>query len=87
MLMEFGYSNPDFLPTIMRMPEVRSPFISILDQKNMKTKDLNYGSNWNNSNYRAVGSNVVEYRIENKDMRKEHFKANPVALKVPPVVS
>lgn len=80
MLMEFGYSNPDFLPTIMRMPEFRSPFISILDQKGMKTKDLNYASNWNNSNYRAVGSNVIEYRIENKDMRKEHFKANPDGL-------
>ena len=76
MLMEFGYKNPDFLPTIMRAPDFRSPFISILDQKNMKTSNLNYGSNFTNSNYRPVGSNVVEYRIENTDLRKEHFKAN-----------
>jgi hypothetical protein len=77
MLMEFGLKNPDFIPTIMRMPELKSPFIKILDMKGLKTKGLNYGSTFMNGNYRAVGSNVIEYRIESTDMRKEHFKANP----------
>lgn len=77
MLMDFGLKNPDFIPTIMRMPELKSPLISILDQKNLKTKGLNYSSNFTNGNYRTVGANCIEYRIETTDMRKEHFKANP----------
>ena len=77
MLMERGYKNPDFIPTILRLPELKSPLISILDIKGLKTKGLNYSSNFTNGNYRTVGSNVIEYRIETTDMRKEHIKANP----------
>ena len=74
--MERGYKNPDFIPTIMRLPELKSPLISLLDKKGLKTKGLNYGSNFTEGNYRTVGSNVIEYRIESTDIRKEHFKAN-----------
>lgn len=78
MLMERGYKNPDFIPTIMRIPELGSRLISILDIKGLKTKGLNYNTNFfDGGNYRTVGSNCVEYRIEASDMRLEHFKANP----------
>lgn len=77
MLMDYGFKNPDFIPTMMRLPELKSPLMSILDQKGLKTNGLNYTSNFTDGNYRTVSANVVEYRIESSDMRKEHFKANP----------
>ncbi len=77
MLLDYGVKNPDFIPTIFRIPQLDSPLISLLDIKGLKTNGLNYGSNFLNSNYRTVGSNHIQYKIESTDIRKEHFKAGP----------
>lgn len=77
MLLDYGVKNPDFIPTIFRIPELDSPLISLLDIKGLKTSGLNYGSSFLNSNYRTVASNHIQYKIESTDIRKEHFKAGP----------
>lgn len=78
LLIENGIADPDFMPTITSMyPEV-SPLMALLDAKNFKTKGLNMGSNFNvdSGNYFTVSSNHVQYRIENSDVRREHFSTN-----------
>lgn len=74
MLMDAGMSNPDYLPTIMRLYKDTAPLNYILDLKGMKTKGLNFKTN--NQSFTTVGSNHLKYRISETTARIEHFRAN-----------
>lgn len=78
MLVDMGIVDPDFFSTIMSMDQEITPFMALLDMKGFKTKGLNYGSNFlvDGGRYRTVGSNHVQFRIHNSDVRREHFSAN-----------
>lgn len=76
MLVDYGIKNPDFIPTIMRLwSEEESPLVQLLDVKGLKTKGLNFSTN--DSNYRTVGSNHIQYAIEHADWRKFHWALGP----------
>jgi len=75
LLIEAGINNPDKIPTVFRIfQDEESDLLSILDIKGLKTKNLNFATN--DSNYRTVGSNHIQYAIANDDRRKIHFKTN-----------
>lgn len=82
MLMEYGMSNADFLPIIMSAHKDVAPLTALLVARGKTTKGVNYTSNFFDANgnatgnYRTVGSNCVEYRIEKADIPICHFKAN-----------
>ncbi|MCF7885214.1 MAG: hypothetical protein K9M80_01860 [Candidatus Marinimicrobia bacterium] len=75
MLMEAGIANPDKIPTIMRLFPDEAPLISILDIKGQKTNNLNYATN--DSNYRTVGSNHIQYPVQLDKERMDSFKSGP----------
>jgi len=75
MLIQAGISNPDFIPTIMRLfKEEVSPFISLLDMKGAKTNGLNHTTN--DGNYRAVGSNHVQFKTDSPVITKFRLAAD-----------
>lgn len=82
MLMELGRMNADYVPIIMSAHKDVAPLTSFLVSKNKMTRGLNYSSSFFDENgnitgkYRAVGSNVLEYRIEKADIPIGLFKAN-----------
>lgn len=76
MLVEMGVKDPDFMPTIFSMFPEEAPLVALLDAKGYKTKGINYSSNFENSNFRTMSSNHIQYRIKQSDYRKEHFRAN-----------
>ena len=78
LLIDQGIVDPDFMPTVIGSFVEESPFLSLLDAKGYKTKGLNYMSNplLDGGRYKTVSSYHVQYRIEQNDMRKEHFRSN-----------
>ena len=76
MLLDFGINDPDFMPTIYSMFAEQSPLVSILDAKGYKTRGVNLQSNFQNSDFRTMTSNHVQYKIAQSDYRVEHFRAN-----------
>ncbi len=82
LLIDHGIVEPDFFPTVMSMYPELTPFTALLDAKGFKTKGLNMGSNYmiDGGNYRTVSSNHIQYRLENSDVRREHFTVNSTGL-------
>lgn len=75
MLIQAGISNPDFIPTIMRLyKEEISPLISILDMKGAKTNNVNFSTN--DGNYRTVGSNHVQFKLDTPEITKFRIAAD-----------
>jgi hypothetical protein len=75
MLLDAGVMNPDKIPTIMRLFTDEAPLISVLDIKGQKTNNINYATN--DSNYRTVGSNHIQYPVEFDKERMDAFKEGP----------
>jgi len=79
MLIDFGVNEPDFMPTVFRLfQDDESTITSILDIKGLKTQNINYSTN--DGSYRTVGSNHVQFAIDNSDVRKIHLRANALGL-------
>lgn len=82
MLLQNGLVKADFVPIIMSLHKDVAPLTALLSLKGMRTKGLNYNSNFVDAEgamtgrYRTVASNCVEYRIEKSDIPIIHIKAN-----------
>ena len=79
LLVDMGVIDPDFVPTIFSMYTDVSPFTALLDAKNFKTSNVNYGTNWllDGGKFKTMSSNHVQYRIANDDWRVERFRPGP----------
>jgi len=82
LLVELGVIDPDIIPSIMGMYTEVSPLTALLDAKNFKTSNVNYGTNWlvDGGKFKTVSSNHVQYRIANDDWRVELFRPGPTGL-------
>jgi hypothetical protein len=75
-LMKHAVANPDVLPTVFELfREEYSPLTTLLNTKNMKSKNLYEG--FNSSNYRVTKSNVVQYAIKHSDKVKLYIRTGP----------
>lgn len=82
LLIDQGIIDPDYMTTVMSVyPEI-APFMALLDAKGYKSKGVSLQSNYllDGGRYKGVASNHVQFRIENSDLRREHFTTNSDGL-------